>query len=245
MKRLVLITTIITIFFIVSTTSTFASVDGINSDNYLTYEKTYEDAYGYNKGECDKPYLEGEEYFYNEYYDHWNVDKIYDRNLLIEQGIIIEEENIIEEETTTVEEETTTVEEETTTVEEETIPTKEEQTVVVETTQPTKNKVTTTSNKKTSDKTLAKNWAKSHYNKPIKVVKTNKVPKKRKGTVYIEKVKTKSKGGYKGYTIKGKHSVKYPKKVKKGKKVTMYFIYNPYTNYCDDIVAVVCLGKVK
>ena len=97
MKRLVLITTIITIFFIVSTTSTFASVDGINSDNYLTYEKTYEDTYGYNKGECDKPYLEGEEYFYNEYYDHWNVDKIYDRNLLIEQGIIIEEENIIDE----------------------------------------------------------------------------------------------------------------------------------------------------
>ena len=219
MKRLVLITTIITIFFIVSTTSTFASVDGINSDNYLTYEKTYEDAYGYNKGECDKPYLEGEEYFYNEYYDHWNVDKIYDRNLLIEQGIIIEEETTtVEEETTTVEEETTTVEEETTTVEEETV---------------------------ASDKTLAKNWAKSHYNKPIKVVKTNKVPKKRKGTVYIEKVKTKSKGGYKGYTIKGKHSVKYPKKVKKGKKVTMYFIYNPYTNYCDDIVAVVCLGKVK
>ena len=231
MKRLIL-TIIITItFFMVSTTFTFASVDGINSDNYLSYEKTYEDTYGYNKGECDKPYLEGEEYFYNEYYDHWNVDKIYDRNLLIEQGVIIEEENIVEEETITVEEETITVE--------------EEQTVVVETKKKKKNKVATTSNKKISDKTLAKSWAKSHYNKPIKVVKTNKVPKKRKGTVYIEKVKTKSKGGYKGYTIKGKHSVKYPKKVKKGKKVTMYFIYNPYTNYCDDIVAVVCFGKVK
>lgn len=96
-----------------------------------------------------------------------------------------------------------------------------------------------------SDLSLAKSWAKSHYSEPIKVVKEFKVPSKRKGTVYIETVKTKSKGGYEGRTINGNYYVKYPKKVKKGKKVTVYFIWNPKNNSCDDIVAMVCLGKVK
>lgn len=97
----------------------------------------------------------------------------------------------------------------------------------------------------TSDLSKAKNWAKSHYSEPIKVVSQGKVPTNRKGTVYIETLKTKSKGGYKGYTISGGYSVRYPSKVKKGKKVTMYLVYNPKNNSCDDIVAVVCLGKVK
>jgi hypothetical protein len=97
----------------------------------------------------------------------------------------------------------------------------------------------------TNDLSKAKNWAKSHYSEPIKVVSQGKVPTNRKGTVYIETLKTKSKGGYKGYTISGGYSVRYPSKVKKGKKVTMYLIYNPKNNSCDDIVAVVCLGKVK
>jgi hypothetical protein len=97
----------------------------------------------------------------------------------------------------------------------------------------------------TNDLSKAKNWAKSHYSEPIKVVSQGKVPTNRKGTVYIETLKTKSKGGYKGYTISGGYSVRYPSKVKKGKKVTMYLVYNPKNNSCDDIVAVVCLGKVK
>lgn len=96
-----------------------------------------------------------------------------------------------------------------------------------------------------SDKTLAKNWAKSHYSQPIKFVSQGKVPKNRKGIVYIEKLKTKSDGKHNGHTIKGHYYVSYPKKVKRGRKVTMYLIYNPYTNYCDDVVAVVCLKKVK
>ena len=96
-----------------------------------------------------------------------------------------------------------------------------------------------------SDLSLAKSWVKSHYSEPIKIVNENKVPSNRIGTVYIEKIKTKSKGGYEGRTIKGNYYVKYPKKVKKGKKVTMYCIWNPYNNACDDVVAVVCLGKVK
>lgn len=98
---------------------------------------------------------------------------------------------------------------------------------------------------KTSDLQLAKNWAKAHYSEPIKVVSEFKIPTKRKGTTYIEKVRTVSDGGKKGHTVTGKYFVKYPKKVKKGKKVTVYFVYNPKNNACDDIVAMVCLGKVK
>ena len=97
----------------------------------------------------------------------------------------------------------------------------------------------------TSDLKLAKNWTKSHYSEPIKVVNDFKVPKKRKGTVYIEKLHTKSDGGRNGHTIKGNYYVKYPKKIKKGKKVTMYCVWNPKNNACDDVVAVVCLGMVK
>ena len=96
-----------------------------------------------------------------------------------------------------------------------------------------------------NNKTLAKNWVKSHYSQPIKFVSQGKVPKNRKGIGYIEKLKTKSDGKHNGHTIKGHYCVSYPKKVKKGKKVTMYLIWNPYTNYCDDVVAVVCLGMVK
>ena len=45
---------------------------------------------------------------------------------------------------------------------------------------------------------------------------------------------------YWGY-VKGQHFYKtwYNKKVKKGKEVKSYYIYNPKNNYCDDVVAVV------
>ena len=59
-----------------------AAVDGITKDNYMEYEKTYPDEYGYNKGECEVPYMDGEEFFYNEYYDHWNVERVYDATLI-------------------------------------------------------------------------------------------------------------------------------------------------------------------
>ena len=76
---------------------------------------------------------------------------------------------------------------------------------------------------KTSDLQLAKNWANNHG-----------------GGYTIEKVITVSKGGTKG-NIKGtKWTVKYPKKVKKGKKVACYMIEKN-----GDVEAMVCLGKVK
>ncbi len=61
--------------------------------------------------------------------------------------------------------------------------------------------------------------------------------------VYVEKFVSYSKGKY-GYSKKGEY-IKYNKKVKKGKKVTSYIIYNPYTNYCDDVVAVIDNHKIR
>ena len=55
--------------------------------------------------------------------------------------------------------------------------------------------------------------------------------------VYVEKMISYSKGKY-GYTKDG-YYIKYNKKVKKGKKVISYCIYNPKNNSCDDVVAVV------
>lgn len=83
MKKIIIITLVAIITVMGATTGTaHASVKGITKDNYLTYEKKYADAYGYNKGECDTPYKDGEEYFYNDYYDHWNVEKVYDESLI-------------------------------------------------------------------------------------------------------------------------------------------------------------------
>lgn len=75
----------------------------------------------------------------------------------------------------------------------------------------------------TSDYQLAKNWANKHC----------------KGAT-IEKVITVSKGGYKGQVKGTKWTVKYPKKVSKGKKVTVYMVEKN-----GDVKTMVCLGKVK
>ena len=72
-----------------------------------------------------------------------------------------------------------------------------------------------------SDYDLAKDWQTKHC----------------KGG-HIEKVNTTAQGGYKGKA--GRWSVKYPKKVKKGKKVKVYMIVKG-----GDVKAMVCLGKVK
>ena len=68
-----------------TTDCVMATVQGITKDNYLEYEKPIKDSYGYNKGECETPYLDGEEQFYNEQYDHWNVEKVYDESLVVNQ----------------------------------------------------------------------------------------------------------------------------------------------------------------
>lgn len=75
----------------------------------------------------------------------------------------------------------------------------------------------------TSDYELAKEWKAKHCPK-----------------AHIEKVITKAQGGKKGKVCGTRYTVKYPKKVKKGKKVTVYMIEKG-----GDVKAMVCMGKVK
>lgn len=64
MKKTIITVIVALIATVIMTSGTVhATVSGITKDNYPKY-------------------LEGEEYFYNEYYDHWNVEKVYDRNLI-------------------------------------------------------------------------------------------------------------------------------------------------------------------
>lgn len=75
----------------------------------------------------------------------------------------------------------------------------------------------------TSDKQLAENWVNNHG-----------------GGYTIEKVITISKGGKIGKVKGTNYVIKYPKKVKKGKKVTCYMIEKN-----GDVCAMVACGKVK
>ena len=100
----------------------------------------------------------------------------------------------------------------------------------------------------TTNTHLAREYAKHNYpNCKIVMLKqydANKIENRaNKNIVYIEKFISYSKGKY-GYSKDG-YYVKYNKKVKKGKKVVSYFIYNPHTNYFDDVVAVVDNHKIR
>ena len=75
----------------------------------------------------------------------------------------------------------------------------------------------------TSDKQLATEWANAHG-----------------GGYTIEKVVTVSKGGKSGKVKGTKWVVTYPRKVKKGKRVTCYMVEKN-----GEVYAMVCLGKVK
>ena len=73
----------------------------------------------------------------------------------------------------------------------------------------------------TSDKDIATTWMHKHC----------------KGG-HVEVVNTTALGGYKGKA--GKYTVRYPKKVAKGKKVKVYMVVKK-----GDVKAMVCCGKVK
>lgn len=181
MKKLILIAVAIITMIIMCSGNVYAMPKGITSKNYDSYVKPIKDSYGYNKGETKVKYYAGEEYFYNKYYDHWNVEKVYDNSFV-------------------------------------------------------------------TSRKLAKAYAKANYPK-CKIVFVNMNDKRidnRKGkkTVYIEKLVSKSKGKY-GYTIKGHYYIKYNRKVTKGKKVVSYLLWNPYTNYIDDVAAVVDCKMVR
>ena len=196
---------IITVALMLSSVTSYGAVEGITSENYSDYEKPIADEYGYNKGECEKEYIEGEEQFYNEYYDHWNVDKVYSESVVtIEENTI--EENTIEEEPPTPTTTTTTTPK----------PQKPKAKSTKATTKAKKPKAK-------SNKALAKEWAKAHG-----------------GGFKIKKLVTISKGGEKGKVKGTSYIVKYPKKVKKGKRVVCYMIEKN-----GDVKAMVCCGKVK
>ena len=82
---------------------------------------------------------------------------------------------------------------------------------------------TSTTYAKSNDYEIAKKWVNNHD-----------------GKYTITKVVTISKGGTKGKVKGTKYIVRYPKKVKKGKRVVCYMIEKN-----GDVKAMVCCGKVK
>ena len=110
----------------------------------------------------------------------------------------------------------------------------------------------------TKNNKLVREYCKKHYPKyTIRIVNKYdaKVMENRKGKkiVFVEREISyssgkldKRNGMYWGY-IKGSNYYRtwYNSKVKKGKKVISYYIYNPHNNYCDDIVAVIDCGKIR
>lgn len=85
---------------------------------------------------------------------------------------------------------------------------------------------------------------KVRYAKNDQLTEKTMINRANKKIIYIEVTKSISCGN--GYgKIDGKWRVAYNKKVAKGKKVTSYAIYNPHTNYIDDVVAVIDNGMIR
>ena len=93
--------------------------------------------------------------------------------------------------------------------------------------------------------------------KKIKVIESNKITdkelwtiienRKSKKVIYVEKVISISDGNKHGWydTPDGKYIIGYNKKVKAGRKVTSYIIWNPKNNYEDDVLYVVDNGTFR
>ena len=106
--------------------------------------------------------------------------------------------------------------------------------------------VASAKSKPIDNKTVAVKYCKKHYKGyKIKIVKEYKVPKVRTGKkiVYIERVKTISKGKY-GRTKDG-YKIRYIKPIKKNKKHVVYLVWNPKTNYTDDVVALISNNTIR
>lgn len=117
-----------------------------------------------------------------------------------------------------------------------------------------------TVNAKRVDKQKVRNYVTTHYGKRwhIKyvywtnptVIHRTKYAKRKTIVVSVEiskssGIKDPCNGMYYGKIPKTHYRCWYNKKVKKGKKVTQYIIYNPYNNEPDDILAVVDNGLVR
>lgn len=83
-------------------------------------------------------------------------------------------------------------------------------------------------------------WVNSHYSAHNIAIVNYGEASDDNNTIYVEKVKTKAMSKNKGKIIGTNDFIKYPKKVKKGKKYTVYMVYDDF-----DLIAVICCGKVK
>lgn len=105
---------------------------------------------------------------------------------------------------------------------------------------------------------LMKQTVRKHYpGKKIRLIngdgwedKTWKVilSRKNKNYVVVEKctsIGNGTKHGWRKTKDGNKYIIGYNKKVPKGKKVVSYIIWNPYTDYCDDVTYVVDNKKVR
>ena len=63
-------------------------------------------------------------------------------------------------------------------------------------------------------------------------------------TIYVEIIKSISAGGKHG-TYRKDYYIAYNKRVRNGKHVTSYCVWNPCNSYCDDVVAVADNGKIR
>lgn len=83
----------------------------------------------------------------------------------------------------------------------------------------------------------------------VKYISTRKLTDKMireravKHTIYVEIIKSVSAGGRHG-TYEN-YYIAYNKRVRKGKHVTSYCIWNPCNSYCDDVEAVADNGKIR
>lgn len=84
----------------------------------------------------------------------------------------------------------------------------------------------------------------------VKYINTRKLTDKMiceravKHTIYVEIIKSVSAGGKHGTYGKG-YYLAYNKRVRKGKHVTSYCVWNPCNSYCDDIEAIADNGKIR
>lgn len=100
-----------------------------------------------------------------------------------------------------------------------------------------------------SNTQLINKFCKTNYpGKQIRIVQQGKLTYKqftnRKGKryVYVIKFRAKSRGTY-GITKTGSY-IRFNRFVKKGKWVYMYYVYNPYSNAEDDVVARIGNNKI-
>lgn len=84
----------------------------------------------------------------------------------------------------------------------------------------------------------------------VKYISTNKLTDKMireravKHTIYVEIIKSVSAGGKHG-TYGKNYYIAYNKRVRKGKHVTSYCVWNPCNSYCDDVEAIADNGKIR